>query len=104
MEDLRDVFDGGGPIFPRLLLLLRQGRPVLLLRHGRPKASIPSWALGLMAAKDAQRYTWEWGAHLRELIEDGEGRQARRDRRRLIVAAITIAIALRVRRALGRAH
>jgi hypothetical protein len=65
---------------------------------------IPPWVLGLMPPNDAQRYTSEWTAHLDQLIAEGEIRQARRDRRRLALAAITLAIALRVRRALGRAH
>jgi hypothetical protein len=57
-----------------------------------------------MAEDDAQRYMWEWGAHLLQLIEEGEARQARRDRRRFAVTAITLAVVLRVRRALGRAR
>ncbi len=68
------------------------------------KTKMPPWAFSLMTAKDAQRYAWEWGAHLHQLIEEGELRQARRDRRRLVLAAITLAVALRVRRALGRAR
>jgi len=65
---------------------------------------IPRWAFGLMAPSDAQRYAWEWGAHLSQLLEEGELRKARRDRRRFIIAAVTLAVALRVRRALGRAR
>jgi DNA-binding transcriptional MerR regulator len=73
-------------------------------RRNLPVPKIPSWAMRLMASEDAERYTQEWGAHLYQLIEEGELRQARRDRRRLVLAAITLAVALRVRRALGRAH
>jgi hypothetical protein len=75
-----------------------------LRRRDRVARSVPSWALGLMAEDDAQRYMWEWGAHLLQLIEEGEARQARRDRRRFAVTAITLAVVLRVRRALGRAR
>jgi hypothetical protein len=73
-------------------------------RSRTPVPDIPSWAFTLMATQDAQRYAREWGAHLHQLIEEGALRQARRDRRRLALAAITLAVALRVRRALGRAR
>ncbi|MGO9322669.1 MAG: hypothetical protein ACLQBY_17960 [Solirubrobacteraceae bacterium] len=63
---------------------------------------VPNWVLALMPDEDAQRYCQEWGAHLHQLVEEGEIRQARRDRRRLALAAVTLAIALRWRRALGR--
>jgi hypothetical protein len=82
----------------------RPGRDKRLTRRGRLAGSVPSWALGLMADADARRYAWEWSAHLLQLIEEGEIRQARRDRRRLALAAVTLAIALRVRRVLGRAR
>jgi hypothetical protein len=75
-----------------------------LKRKPRSRPDVPSWALGLMADQDAQRYAWEWGAHLHQLIEEGEARQARRDRRRFVVAAVTLAVALRLRRAVGRAR
>jgi hypothetical protein len=65
-------------------------------------ADPPSWALAWMSDEDASRYLLEWGAHLRELIDEGELEQARRDRRRLAFAAISLAVALRVRRALRR--
>lgn len=71
--------------------------------HAR-RADIPTWALGLLAPEDAQRYAWEWGAHLHQLIEEGQTRQARIDRRRLALAAVTLAVALRVRRVLTRAR
>jgi hypothetical protein len=69
-----------------------------------PPTDVPSWALRLMGSDDAQRYTWEWGAHLHQLVEEGELRQARRDRRRLALGAITMAIALRVRQVLRKAR
>jgi len=75
-----------------------------MLRKRASRLGIPSVALGLLATEDAERYEREWGAHLYQLIEEGEFRQARRDRRRLVLAAITLAIVLRVRRALSRAR
>jgi hypothetical protein len=66
------------------------------------KTNPPTWVLRLMTPKDAHRYKLEWGAHLHQLIEDGEIRQARHDRRRFVFAAVTIAVALRVRRVLGQ--
>lgn len=67
-------------------------------------ASVPSWALELMPSNDAQRYMAEWGAHLHQLIREGELRQARCDRRRLALTAVSLAIVLRVRRALSQAR
>lgn len=68
-----------------------------------PVPDIPSWAFSLMTVQDAQRYAREWRAHLHQLIEEGELEQMRRDRRRLALAAITLAVTLRMRRA-GRAR
>lgn len=71
--------------------------------HDR-QAHVPTVALVLFQAPDAQRYAAEWSAHLHQLIEDGELPQAKRDRRRLAFAAITLAVVLRIRRALRRAR
>jgi hypothetical protein len=68
----------------------------------RVKADVPLWATGLLSDQDAARYTYEWGAHLRQLIEEGQLDQARRDRRMLAVAALHLAFALRLRRVRGR--
>jgi hypothetical protein len=84
--------------------LRRMRRLVTAQRTHATRANIPIWALGLLAPEDAQRYAWEWGAHLHQLIEEGELRQARIDRRRLALAAVTLAVALRVRRVLKRAR
>lgn len=84
--------------------LQRMSMLVTAQRTRARRADIPAWALGLMAAKDAQRYAWEWGAHLHQLIEEGQTRQARTDRRRLALTAVTLAVALRVRRVLTRAR
>jgi hypothetical protein len=73
-------------------------------RQRRAKTDVPAWALGLMAPADAQRYAWEWGAHLHQLIKEGRIKQAQSDRRRLVLAAVTLAVAIRVRRALSRAR
>lgn len=70
-------------------------------RRHAPQNTVPSWAFLLLTPDDAQRYKWEWSDHLRQLIEDGEAKQARIDRRRLALAAIFLAIVLRARRALG---
>jgi hypothetical protein len=86
-------------------LLRRAGNWVAGSTHSRTTVrDVPSWILGLMSADDAQRYSSEWGAHLLQLIEEGEVGQARRDRRRFVIATITLAVALRVRRAFGRAR
>jgi hypothetical protein len=69
-----------------------------------PRSDVPRWALGLLASEDAERYRIEWGAHLHQLVEDGELRQARRDRRRLAIGAVTLAVALRVRKVLRKAR
>jgi|HubBroStandDraft_3_1064219.scaffolds.fasta_scaffold12454_5 hypothetical protein len=70
-------------------------------RRHAPQNTVPSWAFLLLTSDDAQRYKWEWGDHLRQLIEDDEIKQARIDRRRLARAAIFLAIVLRIRRTLG---
>lgn len=73
---------------------------------GRPSKArvlrMPGWTLWLMRAEDAERYEREWGAHLAQLVEEGALEQARRDRRRLALAAVTLAVALRVRQVLSR--
>jgi hypothetical protein len=82
---------------------LRASWPGWPARRSRPAvtASIPTWATSLMPAADARRYAWEWGAHLYQLIEEGQLRQARRDRRVLALAGLLMAVALRARRALS---
>jgi hypothetical protein len=82
---------------------LRTSRPA---RRSRPAvaASIPSWATRLMPAADARRYTWEWGAHLYQLVEEGQLKQARRDRRMLALAGLLMAMALRARKVLSRVN
>lgn len=84
----------------QLMRGLRIGKP----RSHAPRPDVPKWALGLLAAEDAHRYGWEWGAHLLQLVEEGELRQARRDRRRLAFSAIALAVALRVRNVLRKAR
>jgi hypothetical protein len=93
----------------RFRLSLRLTHPAgfaLILGNEQRRAptDVPSWALRLMGSDDAQRYTWEWGAHLHQLVEEGELRQARHDRRRLALGAVTLAIALRVRKVLRKAR
>lgn len=69
-----------------------------------PRINVPSWAIGLMNADDAQRYAFEWGAHLYQLVNEGQIKQARRDRRGLAFTAISLAVALRLRRVFSRAR
>jgi hypothetical protein len=61
-------------------------------------ASVPAWSLRLLNPEDAWRYKMEWSAHLYQLLEEGEERQARIDRRRLALLAVALAVALRARR------
>jgi hypothetical protein len=68
------------------------------------KTSVPTWPLRLFDPIDAQRYTREWGAHLYQLVEEGDIKRARIDRRRLAFAAVFLALALRVRRAFSQAQ
>jgi hypothetical protein len=65
------------------------------------RPSVPRWALSFLPPADAYRYNLEWGAHLRELIDDGHRQQARTDRRRLAMMALFLAISIRVRRPFG---
>jgi hypothetical protein len=62
------------------------------------RPSVPRWVLGLLPHADAYRYHLEWGAHLRELVDNGEMNQVRTDRRRLAMIAICFAVVLRARR------
>jgi hypothetical protein len=66
------------------------------------RASVPAWSLSFFPRADIYRYENEWGAHLQQLISEGELKQARRDRHRLMMAGITLAIVVRVRRRLRR--
>jgi hypothetical protein len=69
-----------------------------------PRTSLPGWASVLLGPTDAERYRKEWGAHLWELIAEGDLRQARHDRRRLIRTIFWLALAIRVRRIFTRAR
>ncbi len=68
----------------------------------QPRTDLPGWVVIVLGSEDAERYRKEWGAHLWEMIEAGELKQARRDRRRLIRAVLWLAFAIRVHRALKR--
>jgi hypothetical protein len=63
-----------------------------------PLAAMPAWMVKILGTEDAERYVSEWGAHLSQLVEEGELKQARKDRRQFVVAALLLAIVLRVRR------
>ena len=64
------------------------------------KPSVPRWALSLLPQADAYRYNLEWGAHLRELVDDSHVSRVRGDRLRFALAAISFAVVLRARRLL----
>ncbi len=82
----------------RMRALLRQPAGSSSSSAPTPPDRVPVWALALMDSEDARRYGAEWSAHLGQLIEEGEHKQARKDRRRLMVAGLTIAVVVRVRR------
>lgn len=67
------------------------------------RAAVLFAAMRYMEKDDAARYAVEWAAHLDQLVEEGELEQARRDRRRLALAAVLLAIRLRVRHVFSRA-
>lgn len=69
-----------------------------LRTFSQAKADCPPRTVCLMATADAERYSAEWGAHLLQLVEEGEVKQARTDRRRLALAAVALALVLRLRR------
>jgi hypothetical protein len=73
-------------------------------RNRMVRTSVPTWALRLFNPIDAQRYSREWGAHLYQLVEEGDIKQARIDRLCLMCAAVFLALALRVRRAFSQAR
>jgi hypothetical protein len=83
---------------------IRASMEAPLSEWARRTMHVPPPALRYMDQHDAARYAVEWHAHLYELIEAGEHKQAMRDRRRLAVAAVGMAIALRMRRVFNRAH
>ncbi len=59
--------------------------------------SVPLWTLRLLPPADARRYNLEWAAHLRELLDDGDHRRLRADRRKLGLLAICLAVVIRAR-------
>jgi predicted alpha/beta hydrolase family esterase len=66
------------------------------------KTTMPGWALDLLDQENAERYAFEWGAHLFQLVEEGHLEEARADRRRLTRLALVFAIVLLLRRARAR--
>jgi hypothetical protein len=70
----------------------------------RVRNDVPLCVLALLTSDDAKRYNQEWAAHLHQRIQDGEIREARIDRRRLIRRAIVMAMTGRVHRARARLH
>lgn len=61
------------------------------------RPSVPLWTLRLLPPADARRYNLEWAAHLRELLEDGDHKRLRADRRRLGLLAMCLAVVIRAR-------
>ena len=84
-------------------LTSRHAREVLQLPAIASRAAQQScvglswWALRLLDPVDAERYALEWAAHLHERICDGEIREARVDRRRLVRHALLRAASQRLR-------
>jgi hypothetical protein len=62
----------------------------------------PRIALRILGRANRARYAREWGAHLWQLADEGALRQARRDRRRMVLGAPSLAIRLRWRAAFRR--
>jgi hypothetical protein len=86
---------------------LARPRPAISIRRMAQAAdrsvSVSGWPMRLLGA-ERERYQREWGAHLLQLVEDGEIEQARAHRRQFRRQAVLLAIAIRTRRALGRAR
>jgi hypothetical protein len=78
----------------------------ILLRSSRSERSVslevPDWALILFEPEEAQRWSKEVESHIWELLEKQAVRQARSDRRKLIVRGVLLAIVLRVGKRLRR--
>jgi hypothetical protein len=64
--------------------------------------TVPMWVLGLLRLEDARRYALEWGAHLHQLVEEGQAKRAHADRRWLALSAVTLALTLRLHRVRDR--
>lgn len=75
-----------------------------LRQKAPPRIDIPAWSLVLLSHDDAERYRREFGAHLWQLVTEEQFNRARRERRRFAVAAVTLAVVLRVRHVLVRAR
>ena len=65
--------------------------------------SASEWSLRLLGP-EGDRYRKEWGAHLAQLVAEGEVELARIHRRQFMRQAIMLAVTIRVRRARGRAQ
>ena len=63
---------------------------------------LPLWALILFEPEEAQRWSREVESHIWELLELQEFKQARRDRRKLIVRGLLLAIGIRLAKRLKR--
>jgi len=60
-----------------------------------PRVNPPRWATRILGGRHADHYAREWGAHLWQRVEEGEHGLARRDRRRMAMAAPWLALQLR---------
>lgn len=70
---------------------------------GREQTSLPDWPLRLLGSEE-ERYRKEWGAHLLQLIDEGEVELARIHRQQFIRQAIVLTLVTRARRVLSRAR
>jgi H+/gluconate symporter-like permease len=64
----------------------------------RMLSEIPDWAIDILPAEERERYGREFNAHLFELVESGEYKQAEHDRRALMLASFSLAIVIRLQR------
>jgi len=78
---------------------------ILPRRSAEPRVPrVPRWAFRVMPSEDAERYVQEWEAHLWERIAQREFKEAKRDRRALILGAFLLCVVLRLKRAFARSR
>ncbi len=75
----------------------------LIARSELVPLRLPLWSLILFEPEDAERWAEESESHLWELLRLRDVRQARRDRRKLIVRGLLFAVVLRATKQFTRA-
>ncbi len=82
----------------------RERREILRAMRGRSVSPrLPVWALILFEPDEAERWAREVESHIWELLSSHAVKQARRDRRKLIVRGLLLAIVLRATKRFSRA-